>query len=79
MRIEWLNLDATFNVMSEASTHPLKEAGGLWTEDRLHAFLTSPQEFAPGAIMPNPGLDPHSVDALVKVLMDSASTSPAGE
>ena len=47
----------------------LKNAGGQWTEDRLQAFLTSPEQFAPGTVMPNPGLSPEAVKALTEALM----------
>ncbi len=57
----------------------LKEAGGLWTEERLRAFLTAPQEFAPGASMPNPGLDAAAVDGLATALIESQNKSLAGE
>jgi cytochrome c2 len=41
---------------------------GEWDEGNLKAFLTNPVSFAPGTVMPNPGLTPEAVDAIVKEL-----------
>mgnify|MGYP002630569232 CR=1 FL=1 len=34
----------------------LKDLGGIWDEDSLNAFLSNPQDFAPGTTMGLPGL-----------------------
>jgi cytochrome c len=34
-----------------AYSEALRGVGGVWTEELLHRFLTSPQEFAPGTKM----------------------------
>lgn len=61
-------------------SNALKAAGGIWTEDRLRAWLTSPQQFAPGASMPSPGLDPDSVKKLAAELVEKGSSpSVAGD
>ncbi len=37
-------------------TDALRRAGGVWTEDRMDRWLTSPQRFVPGTSMGFPGL-----------------------
>ncbi len=37
-------------------TQALRDAGGIWTERRLDAWLTDPAAFAPGTAMHFPGL-----------------------
>jgi cytochrome c len=39
----------------------LKSVGGTWDESRLYEYLASPADFAPGTIMPDPGLDDEAV------------------
>jgi cytochrome c2 len=47
----------------------LQGKSGRWTRERLRAFLTDPQSFAPGAAMPNPGIrDPKVIDELISLL-----------
>ncbi len=42
----------------------LRKKGGVWDEESLAAFLTSPEDFAPGTTMPNPGL---SADTILQI------------
>lgn len=47
----------------------LKAKNGRWTEENLSAFLSDTQGFAPGALMPDPGLDdPETIENLVDYL-----------
>ncbi len=46
----------------------LQRAAGAWTRDNLATFLTSPQSFARGTTMPEPGLTPEQVDILIDEL-----------
>lgn len=46
----------------------LRTVGGRWTRDRLGAFLTDPQQFAPGTSMPSPQLPPETLGDLVALL-----------
>ncbi len=46
----------------------LQRMAGAWTRDNLAAFLASPQSFAPGTTMPEPGLTPEQVDILIDEL-----------
>ena len=39
----------------------LKSVGGDWDESKLYEYLKSPADFAPGTIMPNPGIDDEAV------------------
>jgi len=48
----------------------LRSMGGVWTEDRLKAYLIDPAGFAPGTTMPSAGLSegPH-LDALISAII----------
>ena len=46
----------------------LQRVTGTWTRENLAAFLTSPQTFASGTTMPEPGLTAEQVDILVDEL-----------
>ncbi|WP_304164580.1 cytochrome c family protein [Phenylobacterium aquaticum] len=46
----------------------LKAKGGVWSDDRLDAFLTSPMAFAPGTRMPTAVADPARRAAIVDYL-----------
>ena len=35
----------------------LKSVGGEWDESTLYEYIASPADFAPGTIMPDPGID----------------------
>ena len=39
----------------------LSNKEGIWTREKLRAFLTDPQSFAPGTTMPNPGINDKKV------------------
>jgi cytochrome c2 len=44
--------------------------GGVWTSDRLKAYLTDPANFAPGSAMPDPELDEGPIlNAIVETLL----------
>jgi cytochrome c2 len=46
----------------------LKTRRGEWNEESLMAFLSDPQAFAPGCLMPAPGLAPETISDLTEVL-----------
>ncbi|MCY4292837.1 MAG: PQQ-dependent sugar dehydrogenase [Roseovarius sp.] len=49
----------------------LLAAGGIWTSENLRAYLGDPQAFAPGTLMPDPGIDnPETLDNLVKLILE---------
>ncbi|MDP3895771.1 MAG: PQQ-dependent sugar dehydrogenase, partial [Mesorhizobium sp.] len=53
-------------------TPALIAAGGLWSEERLRAFLDDPQAFAPGTAMPDPGLGEAEIAAVLDALKPRA-------
>lgn len=47
----------------------LRAIGGIWDRETLGAYLTDPEAFASGTLMPNPQInDPEVVTAVVKIL-----------
>ncbi len=46
----------------------LKAAGGVWTEERLRAFIANPSEFAPGSTMPKLPLSEKEIATIVDLL-----------
>ncbi len=49
----------------------LKKKRGTWTRENLIAYISDPNAFAPGTIMPNPSLDDeNTIDAVVEYLLD---------
>lgn len=59
------------NIASQAGitySDALKAVKGKWTEERLDAFLTDPQAFAPGTSMPTPALDAEARKEVVEEL-----------
>lgn len=46
----------------------LKAAGGVWTEDRLKAFIANPSEFASGSSMPKLPLSEKEIATIVELL-----------
>lgn len=46
----------------------LKAAGGVWTEERLRAFIANPSEFAPGSTMPKLSLSEREIATIVDLL-----------
>lgn len=57
-----------------AYTAALRSVGGVWTFDRLDAWLTNPQHFAPGTSMGFPGL-PDGMDRADVILFLNANGS----
>lgn len=54
----------------------LKGIGGRWTADRLHGFLRSPSEFAPGTSMSFPGIaDSAAREAVIEFLRRAPRTN----
>lgn len=49
----------------------LVAAGGVWSAERLRAFLSDPQAFAPGTVMPAQSLDAAEMDAILAALKPS--------
>lgn len=50
----------------------LKDVGGKWTDAALTEYLSNPTTFAPGSIMPNPGInDPKVIEGIIKLLKQS--------
>ena len=49
-------------------TAALRNKGGMWTEETLRQFLSSPSEFANGTSMPSPNLSSNEIDRLVSTL-----------
>lgn len=49
-------------------SNALLAAEGVWSEDKLRAFLTDPQAFAPGSTMPSPGLSKDALNSVVAAL-----------
>lgn len=47
--------------------------GGVWNADTLEAFLNDPEGFAPGTVMPDPGLSGRDdlISGLIRVLEDT--------
>jgi cytochrome c2 len=65
----------------EGYSAALKNRGGTWNEATLQAFLSDPESFAPGTIMPSQNLnDPEIVRELVNVIRSVNTTieSPGG-
>lgn len=55
----------------EGYSDALKGLGGVWTEERLIAYLTDPEAVAPGTSMPAAGLsDPAALQTLIAYLRD---------
>jgi cytochrome c2 len=55
----------------------MRAKSGTWSRADLKAFLTNPQAFVPGTIMPDPGIkDPFIVDEVVDVLEAVKITEP---
>jgi cytochrome c len=47
----------------------LKQMQGVWSEDKLNAFIRSPSTFAPGTKMNFPGVaDPEEREAIIRFL-----------
>lgn len=58
-------------IASDGFTHyspGLKAAGGVWTEERLRAFIANPAEFAPGSTMPKLPLSEKEIATIVELL-----------
>jgi len=50
----------------------LKGKGGNWTESALTEYLSAPEAFAPGTIMPNPQIsDPKIIEGIIGLLRQS--------
>jgi len=67
------HLNGVFGRAVASSPYPayspaLRAAGGRWTRERLAAFLTDPQQFAPGTAMPSPQLSPETTGDLIALL-----------
>lgn len=54
----------------------LKAKGGVWSDDRLDAFLASPTAFAPGTRMPTAVADPARRAALINYLKALGQPQP---
>ena len=46
----------------------LKNAGGVWSKERLTAFLKDPPAFASGTLMPKLDLDDDTINTIVEFL-----------
>ena len=47
----------------------LKSKSGSWTPENIKSFLRDPEQFAPGTVMPDPGInDEATLDEIVKLL-----------
>lgn len=56
----------------------LKMLGGVWTRDRLKAFIADPNRYAPGARMPGFALSEEDLDQIVDVLAQQTSAPNDG-
>ena len=48
----------------------LLKVEGAWNEEKLDAFLTDPEAFAPGSTMPAPGLSADAVKDVITALKE---------
>lgn len=55
-------------------SNALQQVGGAWTEDRLIAYLDDPQGFAPGTLMPDPGIDDSETLKQIAAVIEALST-----
>ncbi|WP_185958222.1 PQQ-dependent sugar dehydrogenase [Fodinibius sediminis] len=60
------SLAAVFNAEIGSTSYEnysdaLKENQGIWTRDNLKKFLSDPQQFAPGTVMPDPGISDEAI------------------
>ncbi|MEO9576820.1 MAG: PQQ-dependent sugar dehydrogenase [Tateyamaria sp.] len=55
----------------EGYSDALRQVDGVWTRDRLIAYLDDPQGFAPGTQMPDLGLDDQNILARVADLIEA--------
>jgi cytochrome c len=54
-----------------AYTDAMREAGFVWTPERLRAYLRDPQAVVPGTSMAIGSLEPAAIDAIVAQLADA--------
>jgi cytochrome c2 len=53
----------------ESYSQALRDRQGRWTKENLTAFLSDPERFAPGTLMPNPQIaDPQTTEVIVEYL-----------
>jgi len=53
----------------------LKEKEGNWTRENLEKFLKNPEQFAPGTVMPNPGINDNATLEEIINLLEALSES----